>query len=80
MPRVPPICRVKVADAVATPIIRGETAFCTANVSGCMFRPRPAPKKVMIVNVNGRGVSGPTKDIQNIATARIAEPMMGKTR
>ena len=35
-PSVPPICRKNVADDVATPMSRGETAFCTARIIGCM--------------------------------------------
>ncbi len=46
-PTVPPSCRKKVADAVATPISRGLTAFCTIRVSGCMQLPRPMPRMSM---------------------------------
>ena len=34
VPSVPPICRKNVAEAVATPMSRGATAFCTASMSG----------------------------------------------
>ncbi len=71
---------MNVAEAVATPIIRGETAFCTASVSGCIFDPRPNPKKAMIVIMSSSGVSAPTNDIASMAIVRVAEPMIGKMR
>ena len=45
VPSVPPIWRVKVAEDVATPMRRGDTAFCTARVRGWKLKPRPRPKK-----------------------------------
>ena len=44
VPAVPPICRKNVDEAVATPMSRGGTAFCTASTSVCMQPPRPRPK------------------------------------
>ena len=35
VPIVPPIWRKKVTEDVATPISRGDTAFCTARITGC---------------------------------------------
>jgi hypothetical protein len=49
VPRVPPICRVKVADEVATPMSRGGTAFWIARVSGWKLKPRPIPKNTMMI-------------------------------
>ena len=43
VPSVPPIWRKNVTDDVATPISRGETAFCTARMIGCMLKPSPRP-------------------------------------
>ena len=41
VPSVPPICRKKVTDEVATPISRGLTAFCTARMTGWKLKPEP---------------------------------------
>jgi hypothetical protein len=46
-PSVPPICRKKVAEAVATPMSRAGTAFCTAMMSVCRQNPNPKPKRAM---------------------------------
>ena len=40
-PSVPPICRKNVDEAVATPMSRGATEFCTASISGCIVLPSP---------------------------------------
>ena len=45
MPSAPPICRVKVAVDVATPICCCGTAFCTARVSGWKLKPRPSAEE-----------------------------------
>ncbi len=47
VPRVPPMERKNVAEAVATPMSRGGTAFCVARVSVCMHRPSPMPNTAM---------------------------------
>ena len=60
VPSAPPICRVKVAVEVATPIWFGGTAFCTARVSGWKLKPRPMPKTSMTIMVCHSGVSNAT--------------------
>ena len=57
VPSVPPIWRVKVAVEVATPICCGDTAFCTARVSGWKLKPRPMPKTTITIMVCHSGVS-----------------------
>ena len=57
VPSAPPICRVKVAVDVATPICCWGTAFCTARVSGWKLKPRPMPKASMTIIVCHNGVS-----------------------
>ena len=60
VPSAPPICRVKVAVEVATPIWVGGTAFCTARVSGWKLKPSPIPKASMTIMVCHSGVSNST--------------------
>ena len=57
VPSVPPIWRVNVADDVATPISRGDTAFWTASVSGWKLKPSPSPNATMTMLVCHSGVS-----------------------
>ena len=80
VPSVPPICRVKVAVAVATPICCGGTAFCTARVSGWKLKPRPTPKKTMTTIVCQSGVSYATNRKAKSDSMSSAAPMTGNFR
>ncbi len=42
-PRVAPICRKKLFDAVAVPTSRSGKEFCTISTMICMLRPSPRP-------------------------------------
>ena len=64
-PSVPPIDRKNVTDEVDTPISRGEAAFCTARIIGCMLPPRPRPISTMTSIVCHSGVSAPTREKQH---------------
>ena len=50
VPSVPPICRKKSDDEVATPMSRTGTAFCTASTSGCIVSPSPSPNTIDTAN------------------------------
>ena len=80
MPSVPPIERKNVTELVATPISRGETAFCTAVIIGCMLPPRPRPISTMISMVCQSGVSAPIRANRPSAAAIRVLPMIGKIR
>ena len=63
VPIVPPIWRKKVTDEVATPISRGETAFCTARMTGWKLKPRPRPSSTMNgTSVQNEVVASTTND------------------
>ena len=79
-PSVPPICRKNVADAVPTPMSRGETAFWMASTSGCRQLPRPRPKMSITIMVCQMGVSAPTCANSSRPTSISEAPMIGKTR
>ena len=49
-------------------------------VSGCMHWPRPSPSSSIPAITQTRLVSAETSDSSSIATAAIAEPMIGKIR
>ena len=48
VPMAPPMERKNVTDAVATPMFRRSTLFCTAVTTTCIVKPRPAPNAYMI--------------------------------
>ena len=78
-PIVPPIWRKKVTDEVATPISRGETAFCTARMTGWKLKPSPRPSSTM----NGTSVHTEvsaltTNDSDTRATTISTMPTSGK--
>jgi hypothetical protein len=80
VPSVPPIDRKNVTELVATPISRGETAFCTAVIIGCMLRPRPRPIRTMIPITRHSGVSAPISANRPSASTISELPMIGKIR
>ena len=79
-PRVPPIWRKKVAEAVATPISVGGTALWTVSSSGCMHEPSPSPRTNIETLTSGSGVSAVVKESRNRPTTITAEPMIGNSR
>jgi hypothetical protein len=61
-PKVPPIFRKNVADAVATPISRAGTAFCADMMSVCRQPPSPRPEQCHIdLDFQQRGVDSQTE-------------------
>ena len=46
-PSVAPIERENCVSAVAEPIARNGTTFCTATTNTCIIRPRPTPVTAM---------------------------------
>ena len=70
--------RKKVTDAVAAPMCRRSTLFCTAVTVTCMVRPSPAPKKNMITAIIVYGVSmlQPARRRASAPPTRIA-PVIG---
>jgi len=78
VPSVPPICRKKVADEVATPMSRAGTAFCTAMTSVCMQPPSPSPKMNIQMSVRHSGVSASIVFSSTRADAISSVPMTGK--
>ena len=79
-PRVPPICRKKVAELVATPISVGGTELCTISRIGCRQLPRPRPSTSIDRLTQIIGVSAPQRDSRNSPTTVTAEPTTGNQR
>ena len=79
VPIVPPIWRKKVTDEVATPISRGETAFCTARMTGWKLKPSPSPIMTMNGTMTQIEVSAlTTTDSDSSAITISATPTSGK--
>ena len=66
-PIVPPIDRKNVTDEVATPISRGDAAFCAAVTIGCIEPPRPSP-----INTIGNITAG--SDVSAVDARRAPAP------
>ena len=79
VPSVPPICRKKVAELVATPMSVAGTAFCTARTIGCRFPPRPRPNTTITTDVCHSGVVAVIWAKRTSATTSRAVPTTGKT-
>lgn len=79
-PSVPPIWRKKVADAVATPMSRAGTAFCTATTRVCMHCPSPRPNTTIRTAISQYGVSKCSRKWKSTSPAVIRpSPTTGKT-
>ncbi len=66
-------------EEVATPISRGETAFWTARITGCMLRPSPRPMSTMNgARLQTEASASTTNDSPTRATTMSTMPTSGK--
>jgi hypothetical protein len=78
-PMVPPICRKKVVEDVATPMSREETALCMAGMIVRRFRSSPAPTRNIAMSMYSRVASADILHSISRPAASSTQPITGKS-